>query len=291
MSTHLKTTTFLLVPAVAAIALAACSGSGDLSLGVQNGHILGGDSGTDSGTDSASNDSAPPGDSDAPLPCARPANDECYAENGGGGTWPPECHTDFASSRAACGLNQQLASCGQYDLIESNGVDTGYSYYYDHATGQLVAILGRSANFGGSVKCVGGPPSGFSEPTCGAGTWCPVDAGPPSDASPDAAQPLACPTSAGAVCTINDGGGWPSSCYADWTHARAACAQTESYATCGQYDAINDIGVDTADRYFYDHASGNLVAVLSMSVFGDKCVGGPASGFIEPPCSSWTPCP
>jgi hypothetical protein len=287
MSTSRTTTlTLILTPALAAIALAACSGGRDLSLGGLNNQLLGNDAGGDSG----GTDSGPSSGDDAGKPgalsCTESVVAECNAENElDAGT---HCYADFASAQAGCGTLDTLSSCGQYDEFTSGGTDTKrMGYFYDHATGQLVAIFRYDPE--AATVCVGGPSSGFVAPTCGALTYCVTDAASPSDASPDAAQPLACPTGADAVCTTNDGG-WPPSCYPDWTHARAACGQTQSYTSCGQYDAINDLGVDSGYRYFYDHASGNLVAVVGFSLTGDSCIGGPTSGFIEPACSGWTSC-
>jgi hypothetical protein len=58
---------------------------------------------------------------------------------------------------------RSTAPCDGYDIAVSGGVDTSTTYYYDHATGQLVAIL----DFGiGRDRCAAGPPSGFAAPSC-----------------------------------------------------------------------------------------------------------------------------
>ena len=72
------------------------------------------------------------------------------------------------------------ASCGQYNELAVVDADWGYSYYYDKATGKLVAVF----IFGGtggpdSMDCVGGP-AGFVPPACGAShetNACSTDAG------------------------------------------------------------------------------------------------------------------
>jgi hypothetical protein len=296
MNTRLKKTIPLLViPATVAIALAACSGSGDLSLGQENNKETGGDSGggdagnpgPNTGGDSGGGDATPPTVNDSGLSCARPAVDECNAEKGGN-SWPSTCETDFASALAVCGgLEETVASCGQYDVVQLHGVDSHYDYYYDHATGQLVAIY--SVAFGGLETCVGGPATGFPLPNCGPLTACLDDGGSPSDAPPEAAGPLLCQQSVAAYCGATDSGSSPE-CYLDWTQGVPGyCGQHIGPVlvdSCGQYDAIVRVGVDTNFQYYYDHTSGNLVAILYASNQGTVCLAGPPSGFIEPACSS-----
>ncbi len=49
------------------------------------------------------------------------------------------------------------ADCGGVRLVSVSGVDTAEHFYYDVASGALVAVVGVSANFGGSTACDGGP--------------------------------------------------------------------------------------------------------------------------------------
>jgi hypothetical protein len=54
--------------------------------------------------------------------------------------------------------------CDGFDVLVSSGTDTGTSYYYESASGNLVAVVDYSANTG-SNYCVAGPAS-FAPPEC-----------------------------------------------------------------------------------------------------------------------------
>jgi hypothetical protein len=260
--------------------LLACGNGNDLSLGQQNNKALGADSGVDHDA-GRSNDSGTADGSGSDLPCYETPAAYC-----------PEAGIacDFGQSLQACasGIGGTFGQCGAYDVINTHGLDNGSVSYFDHATGLLVAIIDWIAP--DRVSCSVGPASGFAEPTCqGPYTPCASDGGAP----PDAGGPLACKGTAASACTTSTSGTWPPSCYATWTAARAACSAQEDqqYGACGAYDAINDQGVDSSYRYFYDHVTGQLVAVVSDGlVLGQTCVGGPSSGFTPPGCA-WTQCP
>src|SRR4026209_1707729 len=73
--------------------------------------------------------------------------------------WPQDLSTfcSVATSPDWAGIHD---SCGPYRVFDNSGVDSGSMYYYDRATGQLVAIV-RFINY--DRKCIAGP-SNFVEP-------------------------------------------------------------------------------------------------------------------------------
>jgi hypothetical protein len=74
----------------------------------------------------------------------------------------------------------EISDCGNYHRLIYRGTDVGSSFYYDAASGQLVAIVEGSLNL--SRACGAGPPDGFEEPNCGFpdGGQAPIDCGPDS---------------------------------------------------------------------------------------------------------------
>jgi hypothetical protein len=60
----------------------------------------------------------------------------------------------------------EISDCGNYHRLIYRGTDGGASFYYDAASGQLVAIMTTVAV--GSIMrgCAAGPPEGFEEPSC-----------------------------------------------------------------------------------------------------------------------------
>ncbi len=88
--------------------------------------------------------------------------------------WAP-CEPTLADARAhLCspdggvspfGPRATTADCGAYRVLSVNGVDGGEQFYYDAASGALVAVISQSANFGGSSQCDGGPAT-FTPPAC-----------------------------------------------------------------------------------------------------------------------------
>lgn len=60
------------------------------------------------------------------------------------------------------------ARCGQYNALGVADADWGYTYYYDKATGKLVAVFIFGGTGGpGALGCVGGP-ADFVPPACDA---------------------------------------------------------------------------------------------------------------------------
>ena len=75
---------------------------------------------------------------------------------------------DVEAGRVMCvsdGVDRgyEIWDCGNYRRLTYRGTDSGASFYYDAASGQLVAIV--SGGFGGE-GCAGGPPGVFEIPTC-----------------------------------------------------------------------------------------------------------------------------
>lgn len=57
-------------------------------------------------------------------------------------------------------------NCGAYRVFKSVATDVGASFYYDATSGQLVAIVSFAAVGSVQADCSGGPPEGFTIPTC-----------------------------------------------------------------------------------------------------------------------------
>ena len=74
-----------------------------------------------------------------------------------------------ASTTAFCPAQESVvpmrADCGAYHVISVIHFDSGTSYYYDSATGTLVAIVGFYPPNPTST-CVAGPAGGFELPNC-----------------------------------------------------------------------------------------------------------------------------
>jgi hypothetical protein len=140
--------------------------------------------------------------------------------------------------------------------------------------------------------------TGDSGPACGSLLGCDAstadDAAAPLDAGPVDAGPLSCPGTAAAACQGPDSGVSPP-CYLEWAQASASCGggAPQWTASCGAYDVVGDLGVDTSVQYFYDHATGQLAAVIDTGPVpgGATCLGGPQGGFHLPSCGPVTPCP
>ncbi|MGH7437471.1 MAG: hypothetical protein ACRENE_17475 [Polyangiaceae bacterium] len=108
------------------------------------------------------------------------------------------CDSTFSMALAGmCGQAHiySIRGCYGFDVIERGFTDWTETYYFDSATGVLVAIVDSSANFGGSDQCVAGPPS-FVEPQCLPG---PVDNQcPPPDGGAFCKVTADCPQAPGA---------------------------------------------------------------------------------------------
>jgi hypothetical protein len=95
---------------------------------------------------------------------------------------------DDARAASCCGAGcVKLTSvpCGGYDVAMDQGIDTQTSYYFDHASGKLVAVVMYGATLVGGYTCGGGPAS-FAVPTCERSLFACSDAG-AGDAGADSA--------------------------------------------------------------------------------------------------------
>lgn len=118
----------------------------------------------------AAADAADDVDAVSPNACAHSVADACGA--GCPMEWPSDiigycaAHTPSASSDSLA-VDED---CGEYRGLRVNGVDAGVSYYFDVATGKLVAFVSRFYSLE-TTKCLGGP-ADFVEPNC---NWATVD--------------------------------------------------------------------------------------------------------------------
>ena len=121
---------------------------------------------SDAGNGDANVDGANP-DGSITVTCTQTTQTACAAAS------PAECpYPTFASARAAsccgatgCTLKVTSSPCGGYDVAETQGVDTVTSYYFDHATGNLVATVHFGATMLGGNACNAGPAT-FDAPNC-----------------------------------------------------------------------------------------------------------------------------
>jgi hypothetical protein len=97
--------------------------------------------------------------------CATSPGAYCSAAPAGTCTWPGP-----APSATECPHTFRSTSCGPYDAVLVQGVDTSTVRYYEHGTGALVAVIHHSVVLP-QATCEAGPSEGFAEPTCGAGTF------------------------------------------------------------------------------------------------------------------------
>ena len=135
------------------------------------------------GCQSSSDDTRSAADG-GPLKCWKSIQELCVTEQYTCVmTWPddPKVFCTHVS-----GYPRVVDPCGAYHAVMAQGVDVSNRYYYDAATGQLVAMVSYSAN-SRETKCVG--PSEFVEPTCPV-TGDLVDCS-PGDASADGAAGMA----------------------------------------------------------------------------------------------------
>jgi len=86
--------------------------------------------------------------------CATPGN--CVV------TWADAQNDSFFCSDAAQ-FPPSRDDCGAYHVVTVSVPDVSGTYYYDAATGMLVAVV--LAGFGGT-ECVAGPSGGFTLPKC-----------------------------------------------------------------------------------------------------------------------------
>ena len=85
--------------------------------------------------------------------------------------WSDQCVPTWeeASGRTAvCAIPAYAllrADCGGYHVLAVHAVDASRSYYYDAASGTLVAIVSANGSTG-TTTCIAGPAGGFTLPTC-----------------------------------------------------------------------------------------------------------------------------
>ena len=79
-------------------------------------------------------------------------------------TWT-EAQTNTAFCANTAPPSPLSVDCGSYHAVTVTSVDTSRTYYYDLASGALVAIILASAPQS-SVTCLGGPAAGFTPPVC-----------------------------------------------------------------------------------------------------------------------------
>jgi hypothetical protein len=98
---------------------------------------------------------------------------------------PPDCYPTWAELEASAphcgdpsGWRETRGSCDRYDLHLVHGVDYDRAYYYDKASGALVAAAGQTNTVAWCAAGAGGVPSAASCPTDGVTVDpCAADAG------------------------------------------------------------------------------------------------------------------
>jgi hypothetical protein len=99
------------------------------------------------------------------LSCAQSIATACATAGGCVLSWD-EAGTGDPFCSALTTAPPMRADCGAYHVVTTiTHLDAVTSYYYDMATGMLVAIVGAYAP-SPTVTCVAGPPGGFALPTC-----------------------------------------------------------------------------------------------------------------------------
>ena len=102
----------------------------------------------------------------SPLNCTRSVEDFCSAVSTA--LVCPLTWDDVQADRVMCvsgdvDYSYEIWDCGNYRRLTYRGTDSGASFYYDAASGQLVAIV--EGGFSGE-GCAAGPPGVFEIPTC-----------------------------------------------------------------------------------------------------------------------------
>src|SRR5579862_532705 len=237
-------------------------------------------------------------------PTGKPVADACAIEVRG--AFGVHCFSSFAAADTdpyycGTGIGERVASCGAYQVIEVYNVEA-YRYYYD-GSGALVAISlsGGGANRS-DATCLAGP-ANFDPRDSSCGPFRPVDTcagtchdGGASDVAltpPDAAP-------SGDAGSSREDGGVPCDATVD-----AACSQTlapgefgvhcvswsavgadttycgttiwDEAAACVGYKIRRDLDVLAGYTYYYDAATGDLVAVIygKADTSEGTCVAGP----------------
>ena len=82
-------------------------------------------------------------------------------------TWA-EAQNDTWFCMFTTGQSPLQADCGPYHAITLTFIDSSRTYYYDAASGKLVAVITADANRA-AVSCDAGPTTGFTPPVCSGG--------------------------------------------------------------------------------------------------------------------------
>lgn len=137
---------------LAVVASGACSSSDEAARET--------DAGLQPGDAASDGDSGADGYSD----CAMPLSDACANKPGLCAVdWPSDVMT-FCSTYQGSFFKSVSLACGPYYRLISNGVDMGYSFYYEKVSGKLLAVVFHNYNHE-TATCVGGP-ADFVEPIC-----------------------------------------------------------------------------------------------------------------------------
>jgi hypothetical protein len=204
----------------------------------------------------------------------------------------PGCADDWANIAQAGCSPLRVCTCGGYDALFCIGTDTAQTSYYDHTTGKVVAVVQEDPVLG--TTCIGpvsfAAPAGCTWPACEAS-----DAG--VDADAETVGVPACTQALAAGCTpyhpVQGNAVDFSNCPPTWDDAVAFCvmhagefgyAQTD----CGTYLRWHVENGDVGCSYYYDKASGDLVAVFCAGTGPTTCLGGPL-GLTEPACAPIQP--
>ena len=100
------------------------------------------------------------------LSCGQSITDACASAGACVLSWD-QAATGAAFCSASDTAPPMRDDCGAYHVVTTvTHFDAVTSYYYDIATGRLVAIVGVYAPAASAV-CTAGPASGFELPTCG----------------------------------------------------------------------------------------------------------------------------
>lgn len=97
------------------------------------------------------------------LACGQSIAERCALVDACVPTW-----AEASVGTAVCALPAYAllrADCGGYHVLAVHAIDASVSYYYDAASGTLVAIVNANGSTG-TTTCVAGPAEGFTLPTC-----------------------------------------------------------------------------------------------------------------------------
>ena len=97
------------------------------------------------------------------LTCSRSIAQACAAAGSCALTWE-QAQDDTLFCPDASPFLPHRIDCGSYHAVTVSLVDSSTTYYYDAASGMLVAIVQAGP---GDTACTAGPDGGFTRPTCG----------------------------------------------------------------------------------------------------------------------------